>query len=116
MSKKDEFKNFALKHPELSQYVKNNKVTWQKLYELYDIYGEKEDVWEKYLKTNEKDNISVKGILNTLKNINIDSLEENIASIQKAASFIEELTRPNEKKETKERVKAEEKIERFYSD
>ena len=34
---KESFKNFARLHPELATQVVNNKISWQKLYELYDI-------------------------------------------------------------------------------
>ena len=40
MSKKDEFKHFASLHPELNEYVRNGEMSWQKFYEMYDIYGE----------------------------------------------------------------------------
>ena len=36
---KESFKDFARLHPELATQVVNNKISWQKLYELYDIYG-----------------------------------------------------------------------------
>ena len=49
MSKKEEFKKFALKHPELTEYIRQNKTSWQSLYELYDIYGENNNIWEKNL-------------------------------------------------------------------
>ena len=100
MSKKEEFKKFIYKHPEYIDYVRNNNISWQSLYELYDIYGEKEEIWNKYTQTNTTNQINIKNILNSLKNINIDSLEENISSIQKAVMLIEELKKPSEKKET----------------
>lgn len=116
MSKIEDFKKFAINHPELSEYVrKNGDVSWQKLYELYDIYGEKEEVWNKYLSVNNESGFSIKNIVNSLKKINLDSLEENISSIQKAAAFIEEFTKPSEKNE-KVKPKNEEDIERFYND
>lgn len=43
---KDTFKIFAGKHPELAESVLKSKTTWQKLYELYDIYGENSTVWD----------------------------------------------------------------------
>ena len=39
MNKKEEFKNFARLHPELVTYIKNGNMSWQKFYEIYDIYG-----------------------------------------------------------------------------
>ena len=48
---KESFKLFARLHPELADSVINNNITWQKLYELYDIYGENSSVWNQYLNT-----------------------------------------------------------------
>jgi len=97
MSKLDEFKKFISKNPEFVDYVRNSDTSWQKLYELYDIYGENNEIWNKYLKSSET-NINIKGILNTLKNINLDSLEESITSIQKAVGLVEEFTKDNKDK------------------
>ena len=46
---KESFKVFARNHPELATKVMNNDVSWQKLYELYEMYGEESDVWDNYL-------------------------------------------------------------------
>ena len=108
MEKIDKFKKFVSNHPEFVDYVHKNKVTWQSFYELYDIYGEDMDVWNKYIKDDIKDSINIKGILSTLKNINLDSLEENIGSLQKAMSL---------SKKDEEKVEAkEEKIDTFFGD
>ena len=48
MSNLDNFKKFVSNHPEFVDYVRNNNVSWQSLYELYDIYGENEAIWAKY--------------------------------------------------------------------
>ena len=101
MSKKEEFKKFIFNHPEYVDMVKNNKTNWQKLYELYDLYGEDEEVWNKYSSPSIKDSIDIKSLFNTLKNINLDSLEENISSIQKAVGLVEEFTRPSEEEKIK---------------
>jgi len=102
MSKLDDFKKFVSNHPEFVDYVRDNNVTWQTFYELYDIYGEDEKIWSKYTRNtinDIKDTINIKGLLNTIKNINLDTLEENINSIQKAVSLVEELTRPTQKED-----------------
>ena len=93
MTKLDNFKKFISNHPDFIDAVRNNETTWQKLYELYDIYGENEEIWSKYIKSLSKDNFSIKGLLNTIKSIDVTSLEENINSIQKAVSLVEELTK-----------------------
>ena len=92
----------------------NGKMTWQKFYELYDLYGEDENIWKKYMKKDIKDSINIDGLLKTVKNINLDSLEENNSSIQKAVSLVEELTR---KSEVKDNIPVkEEKIDNIYGD
>ena len=44
---KESFKNFIRTKPELVEYVTNGEMTWQKFYELYDIYGEDNNIWDK---------------------------------------------------------------------
>ena len=46
---KESFKLFAKKHPELATKVINNDISWQKLYELYEIYGEDNTIWNNYI-------------------------------------------------------------------
>ena len=116
MSKIDSFKKFVSNHPEFVDYVRSNKVSWQTFYELYDIYGEDENIWKKYTSNDLKESINIKGLFNTLKNINLDSLEENITSIQKAVGLVEELTKPSEKEEDKDKTIKEEKIDKLYGD
>ncbi len=114
MTKLDNFKKFIASHPDFIDIVRNNETTWQKLYELYDIYGENEEIWSKYIKVSSKDNFSIKGLLNTIKSIDVISLEENINSIQKAVSLVEELTKETKKEETKN--PKETKIDTLYGD
>ena len=47
-SKYEEFKIFVSKHPGFSECVNNNIVTWQQLYDLYDKYGEDDNVFKRY--------------------------------------------------------------------
>ena len=35
---KENFKIFAKNHPELLDYIKSGEMTWQKFYEIYDLY------------------------------------------------------------------------------
>lgn len=85
---KENFKNFAKKHPELSNKVETKQTTWQELYELYDIYGEDNKVWDKYITKND---ITIKEIISKLKNINLEEIQTQIESIQKTLSFFLEL-------------------------
>lgn len=100
MSKKDEFKDFVSKHPNLISIVKSKTHTWQDLFEVYDLYGSDEASWERYLNnaTSSKENISSEK-LNSLgeltklfKNVNIDNVQKYIDTAQKAIGVIQELT------------------------
>jgi len=117
MSKKDSFKNFIFNHPEFIEQVKLNNTSWQSLYELYDIYGEDEKIWSKYLTTKEDTAFNIKNILNTIKNIDLNSLEENINNIQKAVGLVEEFTKKedSDNKDENKEVK-ETKIDNLYGE
>ena len=85
---KESFKTFARNNPELSTSVLENKVTWQQLYELYEIYGEDNQVWNKYLNKKET---SFKDIIESIKNIDLNTFQEGISNIQKAIGIIQSL-------------------------
>lgn len=95
MAKKEEFKIFASKHPELVKYIKSGETTWQNLYEIYDIYGEEESAWQNYLKKEEPirgNDLNFKSITDKLKNIDLNSIQEHIGTAQKALGIVQELT------------------------
>ena len=86
MSNIEEFKAFVRKNPTLINYVKEGKNTWQEFYELYDLYKEDLNIWNKYLKKETTDNRSfnINNILDYAKNIDANKLQDGITSIQKA--------------------------------
>lgn len=110
MSKED-FKKFARNNPHLLDYVQEGKTTWQKLYEVYDLYGEKSTVWDKYKKldadtnlridvTSNKDNTAssttniadsgntggagLKDLLGLLKGIDLNTVQKGLSGLDKA--------------------------------
>ena len=94
MDKKSEFKTFISKHPELITYVKNKESTWQDFYEIYDIYGDNNEAWEKYFSNEKADTTASLGELkNILKNVNMDNVQKHINNAQKAVNLIQELTK-----------------------
>jgi len=103
MSKKEDFKEFVSTHPELVNVVKNKVHTWQDLFEVYDLYGNDESLWNNYLNSRESNNVSDnKNQLNSLgeltklfKNVNIDNVQKYIETAQKAIGVIQELTGSN---------------------
>lgn len=95
MDKKEAFKGFIGAHPELVSYVKNGNMTFQKFFEIYDIYGEDERAWKEYFtttETKENSSISMDAITSKLKSIDMNSIQEHIKTAQKALGVIEELT------------------------
>ena len=91
MSKKEEFKKFVKKNPKLIDKVKNNEMTWQKYYELYDLYGEDNNIWNKYIMKEGKDSFKFNEIMNMLKNIDVDKVQNSISSMQKALGLFGDL-------------------------
>ncbi len=89
MDKKTSFKEFVSHHPELITFVKNKESTWQDFYEIYDIYGEDENAWNKYFNNS---NDSIGELTNLFKNVNMDNVQKHINNAQKAVSLIQELT------------------------
>ncbi len=100
MDKKEEFKTFARLHPELINYVKNGDMTWQKFYEIYDIYGTQDSAWQNYFQvvdnsvSETKDAVGT--ITNKIRNIDMNSIQEHIKTAQKALNLVSELTGKNE--------------------
>ena len=101
---KETFKEFVKKNPSLIKYVKSGDMTWQKFYEMYDLYGEDDKVWNDYIKQEvvEKAAVSSVGLvdfLSWLKTVNLDSLQEGIGSVQRVLGVFQDLTNKDTKKE-----------------
>ncbi len=91
---KELFKTFARKHPDLALAVRNGQTTWQKLYELYDIYGENSSVWNDYFKIDssiDKAPTTFKDFFNTFKNMDMDSVQKGVDNLQKTIGLIQDL-------------------------
>jgi len=89
MDKKENFKEFLRKNPKLINYIKKKDSSIQKLYEIYDVYGENDDVWKEYLSEN---NFNLNNISDIVKNIDVDSIKNHISTAQKALDVVQELT------------------------
>ena len=102
---KEEFKSFVRKNPSLIKYVNNNSMTWQKFYEMYDMYGESNDIWNNYLGTTSNNIVKTntlsssenafRELVNTVKTINLEKVQKGINSLQKTISLVQELGSSN---------------------
>lgn len=108
---KERFKIFVRNHPILINHVRNKKMTWQQFYELYDLYGEDDKIWNEFLKgtntinVNENlsnnrnsgnnninnqninnDNIAgtIKNFLGLFKGIDMNTIQRTLGSLDKA--------------------------------
>ena len=94
--KQEEFKNFVRTKPELIKYVQNGEMTWQKFYEIYDLYGPDESVWNKYILGDRNlSSASISKITDMVKNVDVDSIKSHINTAQKAIDFVSDLTKKN---------------------
>ena len=96
---KEEFKEFVSSHPELIKYVNRNEMTWQKFYDMYSLYGEKSEVWDDYLLKKDKkkeDSTSLTDIVDVIKKVDVDTVQKNIISINKALNVISSLINKEE--------------------
>ena len=106
--KKEEFKEFVRKNPKLINYVKRNEMTWQKFYEMYDLYGEDNSVWNTYLNSNETSKVAKAGIagltlsevVNWFKNVDLDGLQEGIGNVQRVIGVVQDFSKKDTKTST----------------
>ena len=119
MNKKDEFKNFVRKNPSLIKYVNNNEMTWQKFYEMYDLYGEDENAWGEYIKKSSKveekkenavktgiTGLTLSEVVNWFKNVDLDGLQEGIGNVQRVLGVVQDFSKKDTNKEdTKSKYK-----------
>ena len=87
---KESFLSFAREHPELAKEVLDKNVSWQQLYELYEIYGENHSIWNRYLKK-DFDLNSFKDLFQMIKNIDLDSVQTGIQNIQKTIGLLQDI-------------------------
>ncbi|MBQ8234107.1 MAG: hypothetical protein IJZ36_00810 [Bacilli bacterium] len=97
MDKKEEFKLFVKQNPILTKYIKNGTMTWQKFYEIYDIYGSDNTAWDIYL-NNTPTTLTNNDILGFLKNIDLDSIQNGVNSIQRVLGVFQDLASNNTSK------------------
>ena len=107
MSKKDDFKAFVRTNPNLVNYVNTGEYTWQKFYEMYDIYGESSNIWNKFKEVGDAKSIidavtpkttvgdtSLKDLFNMIKKIDLESVKKGTEGLQKAIALVQDIAKP----------------------
>ena len=102
MSRLDEFRVFVQKHPLLRDEVKSQNRTWQSIYEEWVLYGEGNDFWKAYeapLQTQDttpKPTLfgadGVKSVINNIKKVNPEKLNNTLNSVQKVIQIAQSVT------------------------
>ena len=93
MDKKEEFKLFVRKYPSFATYVKNKSTTWQDLYELWDMYGDDDNVFKMY-KTTTNDDVS--SVVTSIKNLNMDTVKKNLNNIEKGIKLLQDFVKKDD--------------------
>ncbi len=81
----DEFKKFVRNNPNLANYVIDKKMTWQQLYEIYDLYGENNSIWDNFKNkdiTNSNNVVTtIKDFIGLIKGIDLNSVQKTLTSL-----------------------------------
>lgn len=102
---KEKFKIFAKNHPELANYVLKGNTSWQQLYEIYEIYGEDNSIWNNYFtKETLSDQITnsaytIKNFINNFRNIDMEQVQKGITNIEKTIGLLQDIGLTSKKSE-----------------
>ena len=107
----ENFKEFVRNNSYLINYTKTGNKSWQDLYEIYDLYGEDTDAWNKYLSEDNNRNVAttttknpnyIEEMVRMAKNIDVDKVQEGITSLQKTLGLFGDLFTSKGSNSTKE--------------
>ena len=85
-SRMNEFREFVSLHPLLRDEVRNGKRSWQNIYEEWVLYGDEDNLWQKYIidnQTKKTDNKKVSKITGITDLINSDGIKNTFEYIRK---------------------------------
>jgi len=98
---KEEFKSFVRNNPILTKHVNDGNMTWQKFYDMYDLYGTKHNVWNEYMEenpqsikddrseTSNNDDITIKDLVGMVKKVDLESVRKGIDGVQKTIALLQ---------------------------
>ena len=104
MASFEEFKTFIKDKPFLKEKVRRKEVTWQELYERYDLYGKDDEIFnnvneninsennEPKEEEKEKKDDSMSSFFNMLSGIDVDKISDGLNGMKKILSILSEIT------------------------
>ena len=110
------FKDFVKNRPYLIKYVTDKKMTWQQFYEIYDLYGENDKIWDDFKDSSTNTNNSnlvntIKEIFGLVKGIDLNGVQKALTSLDKAIEAFKGFNNDNNSERYQERPK-----NKYYED
>ena len=93
----ESFKTFVKESPNLADFVTKGERSWQDFYNMFNLYGANNSVWDKYLgKTVATTAVagstfSFKEFFNMFKNMDMREVQSGIGSIQKGLGYLQDV-------------------------
>ena len=85
------FKSFVRERPNLIKYINSGEATWQKFYDMFELYGPDNSIWNNYLGITSNSPVTLKDVFNTVKNMDMNEVQKGINSLQKGIAYLEEI-------------------------
>lgn len=97
MDTKEKFKEFVKQNPILLKHVKEENMTWQKFYEIYDMYGEDSEAWKDYITIGTTAATATTAatsfdLMGFLKNLDLDSIQNGVNSMQRVLGLLQDMS------------------------
>ena len=105
MNKLDEFKEFIKDKEFLIDMVNSGNTSWQKLYEIYDLYGENASIFkqkdqsetENVTADNQKNNDNrINSLLKAFEGVDVNKINENLEGVRKVLAVLSEFTKKDD--------------------